>query len=185
MIMKKTFYTAVLATVLCTSSVFAADREFDADKMLSELEQQLALSSDKLSSLKPAIDAKSAELKKSINATVEQGFMEFGALTQQLDAASKEAETRLEAALSSDEVKQVKEYLSGIDRDAIASIRDQLVAELEKFLKLTENQVAKLKPMLEDAFNQLGAMLDNLAQEGTRSLEKFQMETAFLAKTLG
>lgn len=174
--MKKTFCTAVLATVLCTSSVFAADPEFDADKMLLELEQQLELSSDKLAKLRPAIDAKSAELKKSINATVEQGFMELDALTQQLDAASKEAETKLKEALSSDEVQQVKEYLSKIDGDAIATIRDQLVAELEKFLKLTEDQIAKLRPVLEDAFNQLGEMLDRLAQEGTRSLERFKME---------
>ena len=174
--MKTTLYTAVLATVLCTTSAYAADQEFDAEKMLSALEQQLQLSGDKLSKLRPAIDAKSAEIKKSIDATVEQGFMELGALTQQLDAASKEAETKLTEVLSSDEVQQVKEYLSKIDGDAIATVRDQLVAELEKFLKLTEDQVAKLKPILEDAFNQLGEMLDRLAQEGTRSLEKFKME---------
>ena len=174
--MMKTIYSAAFAAVLCTSTAFAAEQEFDAEKMLSDLEQQLQLSGDKLSKLRPAIDAKSAELKKSINATVEQGFMELGALTQQLDAASKEAETKLKEALSSDEVQQVREYLSKIDGDAIATIRDQLVAELEKFLKLTEDQVAKLKPVLEDAFNQLGEMLDGLAQEGTRSLEKFKME---------
>jgi len=174
--MMKTIYSAAFAAVLCTSTAFAAEQEFDAEKMLSDLEQQLQLSGDKLSKLKPAIDAKSAELKKSINSTVEQGFMELGALTQQLDAASKEAETKLKEALSSDEVQQVREYLSKIDGDAIATIRDQLVAELEKFLKLTEDQVAKLKPVLEDAFNQLGEMLDGLAQEGTRSLEKFKME---------
>lgn len=176
MIMTKTFYRAALATVLCTTSVFAAEREFDAEKMLTELEQQLELSSDKLSKLKPAIDAKSAELKQSIDASVEQGFMELGALTQQLDAASKEAQSRLKEALSSDEMKQLKAYLSKIDRDAVASIREQLVAELEKLLKLSESQIAKLKPVLEDAFNQLGEMLDRLAQEGARSLEKFKME---------
>jgi DNA-binding protein Fis len=176
MIMKKTLYTAALAMVLCVSPAFAADQEFDAEKMLSELEQKLELSGDALAKLKPAIDAKSAELKTSINQSLEQGFMELGALSQQLDAASMEAQTKLKEALSSDEMKQLKEYLSKIDGDAIASIRDQLVVEVEKFLKLTEGQVAKLKPVLEDAFNQLGEMLDRLAQQGTRSLETFKKE---------
>ena len=162
--------------VLCVSPAFAADQEFDAEKMLSELEQKLELSGDALAKLKPAIDAKSAELKTSINQSLEQGFMELGALSQQLDAASMEAQTKLKEALSSDEMKQLKEYLSKIDSDAIASIRDQLVVEVEKFLKLTEGQVAKLKPVLEDAFNQLGEMLDRLAQQGTRSLETFKKE---------
>ena len=174
--MKKMLHAAALAMVLCAGPAFAADQEFDAEKMLSELEQQLELSSDALAKLKPAIAAKSAELKTSINQSLEQGFMELSALSQQLDAASIEAQTKLQEALSSDDMKQLKEYLSKIDGDAVTSIRDQLVAELEKFLKLTEGQVAKLKPVLEDAFNQLGEMLDRLAQQGTLSLETFKKE---------
>jgi len=174
--MKKMLHAAALAMVLCTGPAFAADQEFDAEKMLSELEQQLELSSDALAKLKPAIAAKSAELKTSINQSLEQGFMELSALSQQLDAASIEAQTKLQEALSSDDMKQLKEYLSKIDGDAVTSIRDQLVAELEKFLQLTEGQVAKLKPVLEDAFNQLGEMLDRLAQQGTLSLETFKKE---------
>ena len=45
----KIFYTAILAQALLSSPVFAAEGEFDADQMLLELEQQLQLSSDKLS----------------------------------------------------------------------------------------------------------------------------------------
>ena len=92
----KICYTAILAQALLSSPVFSAEGEFDADQMLSELEQQLQLSSDKLSKLKPALDAKSAELKKSINASVEKGFMELEALSGQLDTATREAEAQTE-----------------------------------------------------------------------------------------
>ena len=95
----KICYTAILAQVLLSSPViFRGVEEFDADKMLSELEQQLQLSSDKLSKLKPALDAKSAELKKSISASVENGFMELDALSGQLDTATREAEAKLKDA---------------------------------------------------------------------------------------
>ncbi len=172
----KICYTAILAQALLSSPVFAVEEEFDADKMLSELEQQLQLSSDKLSKLKPALDAKSAELKKSINASVEKGFMEFDALSGQLDTATREAEAQLKDALSGEEMQKLKDYLGKIDRDAIASIQQGLVEELEKFLKLTEDQIAKLKPVLEDAFKQLSEMLERLAREGNKTLDQFKQE---------
>ena len=172
----KICYTAILAQALLSSPVFAVEEEFDADKMLSELEQQLQLSSDKLSKLKPALDAKSAELKKSINASVEKGFMEFDALSGQLDTATSEAEAQLKDALSGEEMQKLKDYLGKIDRDAIASIQQGLVEELEKFLKLTEDQIAKLKPVLEDAFKQLSEMLERLAREGNKTLDQFKQE---------
>ena len=172
----KICYTAMLAQALLSSPVFAAEEEFDADKMLSELEQQLQLSSDKLSKLKPALDAKSAELKKSINASVEKGFVELDALSGQLDTATREAEAKLKDALSGEEMQKLKDYLGKIDRDAIASIQQSLVEELEKFLKLTEDQIAKLQPVLEDAFKQLSEMLERLAREGNKTLDQFKEE---------
>lgn len=169
-------YAAILAQALLSSPVFSAEDEFDADKMLAELEQQLQLSGDKLSKLKPALDAKSVELKKSINASVEKGFMEFDALSTQLDTATREAEAQLKDALSSEEMQKLKDYLGSIDRDAIASIQQSLVEELEKLLKLTEEQIAKLKPVLENAFKQLSDLLERLAREGNKTLDQFKRE---------
>ena len=172
----KICYTAILAQVLLSSPVFAAEDEFDADQMLLELEQQLQLSGDKLSKLKPALDAKSAELKNSINASVEKGFMELEALSGQLDSATREAEAKLKEALSGEEMQKLKDYLGKIDRDAIASIQQSLVEELEKILRLTEDQIVKLKPVLEDAFRQLSEMLERLAHEGNKTLDQFREE---------
>ena len=163
-----------MVVLLFTSPVYAEREQFDADKMLSDLETQLNLSGEKLDKLKPALDAKSEELKKSIHESVDEGFMQLENLSTQLDAASKEAEAKLKEALSSEEMQQLKEYLNKIDAEAIKQIRDELVAQLTEFLKLTEEQIAKVKPILEDAFNQLAEILDQLVLEGSKSLEKFK-----------
>ena len=63
--------SAALAMMLVAAPAYAAKGEFDADKMLSELEKQIDLSGDAMSKMKPALDAKSAELKKSINNKLE------------------------------------------------------------------------------------------------------------------
>ena len=126
--------------------------------------------------MKTALDVKSEELKKRIHESVDQGFMQLGELSTQLDAASKEAEKQLREALSSEEMQQLKDYLNKIDGDAIKQIRDELVAQLTQFLKLTEDQIAKVKPILEDGFNQLSEMLTRLQQEGGKSLDEFKRQ---------
>ena len=172
----RTFFATTMVALLFTSPVYADQEQFDADKMLSDLETQLNLSGEKLDKLKPALDAKSEELKKSIHKSVDEGFMQLENLTTQLDAASKEAEAQLKEALSSEEMQQLKDYLNKIDGEAIKQIRDELVAQLSEFLKLTEEQIAKVKPILEDSFNQLGELLDQLVREGGKSLEKFKSQ---------
>jgi len=174
----------VAALCLLASSAYAETDEFDADKMLSELESQLKLSGDKLSQLKPAIDAKSAELNKSINESVDRGFVELDKLSDQLDVASKEAQEKLQEALSSEEMQQLRDYLKKWDRDAIDKIKQDLAAQLTALLELTEDQISKLKPILEDGFNQLGEMLDRLAREGNKSLEKFKQQYEQLSEDL-
>lgn len=174
----------VMLGFLYGTSAFAGEEEFDADKMLADLESQLKLSGDKLSELKPALDAKSAELKKSINESVDKGFVQLEALSGQLDAASKEAEKKLNEALNSEEMQQFKEYLNNIDGQAIEEIQQQLVAKLTEFLKLTEAQIQQLKPALEEAFERLGKMLDELAREGHKSIEEFKSRYDQLSKEL-
>ena len=170
----RTLCATMMVALLLMSPVHADREKFDTDKMLADLEAELKLSGEKLDKLKPALDAKSEELKKSINEAVDEGFMQLESLTTELDAASKEAEAKLQEALSSEEMQQLKDYLNKIDAEAIKQITDELVAKLSEFLKLTEAQIAKVKPILEDGFNRLAEMLDHLAREGGKSLEKFK-----------
>lgn len=177
-------YSIFLACCFATSTALAAKGDFDIEEMMSELEAEMNVSSEKLAEMRPAMEAKSEQLKKSIGTTVNEGFMELERLSDQLDAASKEAEAKLNEALNSEEMEQLKNYLNNVDGEAIEAIRESLVEELTKFLKLTEDQIKKLTPILEDGFNQLGEMLDRLAREGNKSLEEFKKQYDQLNKEL-
>ena len=54
----RSIHLGVLVAFLSVMTVYAGEEDFDADKMLSELGTQLKLSGDKLSKLKPDLDAK-------------------------------------------------------------------------------------------------------------------------------
>ena len=168
------FSVASVTLFWLTLSSNTIAKEFDTDKLMSDIESQLKFSSDKLTKLKPAIDAKSKELEKSINESVNKGFVELQALTGQLDVASKEAEEKLKQALNGDEMEKLKTYLKSIDQEAISQIKDSLVDELSKLLLLTQDQIGKLRPILIDSFDKLGAMLDRLASQGKEGLEAFK-----------
>lgn len=159
-----------------SANCLASDEKFDSEKMLTDLEKQLQLSQEELVKLKPAIDEKSAELKKAIHESVDKGFVQLEEATRKLDAVSKDAEKRVQDFLSSEEMEQLKAYLNRIDEDAIQESKEQIIAELTTLLALTEQQVAKLKPVFEDAMQQLIEMVDKLAKEGRASLKEFKRE---------
>lgn len=178
------FFIVFIVWSVSASVVLAADEEFDSEEILSNLESQLELSREKLSRLKPVIDAKSAELKKSIHETVDKGFMQLEELNSKLDAASRDAEKKVSEFLNSEEIEKLKDYLSKIDEDAIREMKEKLDAELSAVLELTEEQAAKLKPIFEDSLTQLSEMLDRLAKEGSKSWEEFRLQYENLSKEL-
>lgn len=172
-----------MALIMATP-VYADIEEFDSEKLIAELETQIDLSAEKLEKLKPVMEAKSQELKKSISESVETGFMQLNELSGKLDTASREAEEKLDEALNSEEVQKLRDYLRNIDRNAINEIRDELVKALAEFLRLTEDQLSKLGPVLEDGFNELSEMLDRLAREGKSNLDEFQKQFGGLNQEL-
>ncbi len=170
------FFKVAITVSLLVSSASAADKEFDSEQILSDLESKLKLSSEKLSRLKPAIDEKSAELNKSMHESVEKGFAHLHELSEKLDSVSKDAEKKAEEILNSEEMEKLKDYLGKIDEEAIKEMKDRVVADLSAILELTEAQVAKLKPILEDSYTQLNEIFTDLAKEGDKSWEGFKQQ---------
>jgi hypothetical protein len=178
------FFIGLIFTTIQLSSTFAADKEFDSEQILSDLEKQLELSSEQLSSLKPAIDAKGVELKKSIHESVDKGFIQLDKLSQKLENISRDVEKKAGEILNSEEMNKLKNYLSKIDKKAVSEMKDKAVADLSDVLELTEEQLVKLKPVIEDGFTQMEKMFDDLAKEGNKSWEGFKEQYEELREEL-
>jgi len=172
----KNILIILFCTVFIAIPAFASEEKkgFDSEKMIQELEKKLELSREQWEKLKPVLDEKSRELKQSMHETVDKGYMELEELSKKLETMSEDAETKVKEMLSSEEVQKFREYLSKIDEEAIKEAKDKMVAELTALLELTEEQAAKLKPVLEDGLVQLTALFNELAQEGSRSWEEFR-----------
>jgi len=180
----KLFFNIFIFITFSFSTAFATENEFDSEQILSDLESQLKLSSEQKASLKPTIDAKSAELKKSLHESIDKGFVQLDKLSETLESVSRDAEKKAEEFLNSEEMNQLKDYLRKIDKKAINEMKDKAVANLSAVLELTEEQMVKLKPVLEDSFAQLGNIFNDLAKEGSRSWEGFKKQYEELSEEL-
>ena len=178
--------TVLFAWLIPVSVVLGndTDKKFDSRKMMSELESQLKITDEELSRLEPTIDEKSSELKKSIHETVNKGFIHLDELKEQLNNVSRKAAEKVGEFLQSEEMEKVKNYLRKIDEQAIKEAKDRLEEELTNVLELTEEQMAELKPLLDESLIHLSALLNQLAKEGRNGWEEFKHQYELLVKEL-
>ncbi len=167
--MKRTLRAMMIASVilLIGGAGFAAENEtFNTEKMISDLNDKIELSKEQWEKLKPVLGEKSEELKKSINEHVDKGYIQMEEMSRKLKGVSEDTEKKLETFLNSEEMQKLKNYLNELDEEAIKEAKDRLVAEFSEILVLTEEQVDKLKPVLEDSMSQMSEMIQEQAGHG-------------------
>jgi hypothetical protein len=183
----------IILTVMMITSLFllisnvglAAENEtFNTEKMISDLNDKIELSKEQWEKLKPVLDEKSDELKKSINEYVDKGYIQVEEMSGKLEEVSKDTEKKLEAFLNSEEMQKLKNYLNELDEDAIKEAKDRLVAELSEILALTEEQFSKLRPVMEDSMSQMSEMIEDLADKGGSGWEEFKKQYKTLTDDL-
>ena len=162
----------------------ASEEQFDTDEIMSKLEKEVELSSEKLKQLKPQIDEKSAEVKKSIQESVDKGFLQMDELSEKLDAASKATEEKVKQFLNSEEYTKFKEFMTSIDKQAIEDAKTKLTGELADVLQLTEDQAQKIKPILEESIDDLNKLISKLKAEGLSTWNEFKSQYEELSANL-
>lgn len=185
--MKKLLRAVMITSVFLlvnTSSFAAEDEAFSTEKMISDLNDKIELSREQWEKLKPVLGEKSDELKKSINEYVDKGYIEMEEMSRKLKGVSEDTEKKLEAFLNSEEMQKLKSYLNELDEEAIREAKDRLVAEVSEILVLTEDQLDKLKPVLEDSMSRMSEMIQELADRGSSGWEEFKKQYKTLTDEL-
>jgi len=176
---QKLLIAAGLAAIMLPLA-YAQNEQFNTDKMLEDLERQLRLKQEEYEKLKPeleqALQAKSKVLKQSINEAVDKGFVELESLSKDLDAATEEAKVKLEQALNSEQMQELKAFLNRLDKDAIEAAYQRLVDELTELLALTQDQHEKIGPVIKQALEKQAELLAQFAQDTGKKFEQFRKE---------
>ncbi|MCP4009674.1 MAG: hypothetical protein GY726_09180 [Proteobacteria bacterium] len=169
-----------LLSVLMLMPLTSKSDELDVEQLMKELENQLQISREKYETLKPelesALEAKSKELSSSLDSALDQGLAGLEKMGEQYDAASKASSEKLNEIMESDEVEKYRDFLSGLDEEAIRRGRDQLVVKFIEVLQLSADQVEAIKPLLGEKLEHLGAILNRYLDENKSDFEQFRAE---------
>ncbi len=169
-----------LLSVLMLMPLTSMSDELDVEQLMKDLEKQLQIGREKYETLKPelesALEAKSKELSSSLDSALDQGLAGLEKMGEQYDAASKASSEKLNDLMESDEVEKYREFLSGLDEDAIRRGRDQLVVKFIEVLQLSADQVEAIKPLLGEKLEHLGAILNRYLDENKSDFEQFRAE---------
>ena len=74
--------------------------------------------------------------------------------------------------------------LSELDEDAIKEAKERLITELSEFLALSEEQLSKLKPVLEESMTEMTEMIEALAKKGSDGWDEFKKQYQSLTDEL-
>ena len=170
--------------LFAVASQGAESEEFNSEKIISEMERQMDLTREKWEQLKPVIEEKSKEMSEGLKESVDKGYAELEKLTKKFDSMSRDAEQKVKDILSSEDAMKLREELAKVDREAIDKAKEKMIADLNELLALTEEQAQKLKPVLEDSFDQLADKIQELAKEGSRDWNEFKQDFEKLTKDL-
>jgi hypothetical protein len=182
----KILVVAAVAVFLLPLWAHGEEAKFDSEKLFSELEKQLRLSKEELDRLKPelekALESKSKELKKTIDRMVEEGYVELESAQKDLEKASEEAKDKLDEALNSEQVTELKAFLEKLDEEALEEARREIIADLERFLELTGEQVRELEPVIREQLEKLSDLLSRFMKDSGRALEEFRRDYEDLSR---
>ena len=177
--MTRSLYPLLLSVSLMLP-VAAYCEQSDVDTMLQEMEKQLQISKDRFEAMRPelrsALESKSEALSKDFDAALAQGLIELEKMGNSYSEATSEAAARLDELMRSEEMDELRSYLSQLDEEAIRKARDQMVQQFIDVLQLTGEQIAAMKPILEDKLENLGRILERYKDAGKSGLEQFRKE---------
>ena len=150
--------------------------EFDAEKVLSFLDQRLNLSSEQRVEMRVVAEKISEGLNNAIGMWVTQGFVDIDSLSRDIEPFADQARDILQDVLDTDQRQEFENFLANLDEEAIDAIRTELVGRLAEALGLNDEQIVQLRPILRQHLEQLGQLLSRIASDPDRSIEGFKAD---------
>jgi len=153
---------------------------FEAEKLLVYLEQRLSLTAEQLAEMRPVAVTIADSLNNTLETWAVEGFVDFESLSRDLAPLAAEARSALKQVLDSDQWEAFDAFLASLNEEALEAIRNSLVERLAATLELREDQTEKLKPVLRQHVEKLGALLSGVVSGSGTSFEAFAAEYAEL-----
>ncbi len=171
--MNKRVITSIAILGLLFSTVAAQEERWLTDA-LQTAKVRLGLSERQAKDLRPVIQKRVTTLRKLNNPSGTDAFWE------ELRQSRRDFETGLKKHLTADQLKQVPELQAELENEALARLSQQQADLISQRLKLTSDQAARVRPVLDHDFNQKGELLRRYRSDQPTHRESFNKALAFI-----
>jgi hypothetical protein len=153
--------------------VHPAFEQLNTERIMAALEQKLTLSREQWNRVRAAIEQQSQKLRKAIDEARAQGFLELEFLPRRFAAAAEQSQVQLNEFLTREQVEKITNFLEELHQATIAQIRNALIENLARILRLSRDQIERLRPIFSNEIQKRSRLLSNLATAPDMSFEDF------------
>ena len=163
-----------LIVVLSVSAAFAERKDFSSEKLRAALNSKLQDAEQELSQAGDILEKRSQEFLDLIDKEVDEGFVKLDVFRKDLDRKVEGLKQDLGTVLDEEKLAELKDFFEHLDENVIASIQDELIAQLEVRLGVTSEQLKQLTPILREEFQKRSALLEKYLGQGLGQFEAYQ-----------
>lgn len=145
---------------------------------------RMNLTPGQVEKVRPAVERFSEGLAATVDAWVEQRYIDRDRLSENLEPLLEKIGEQLEAVLDGEQVQELQRLLRGIKEDAFEVVRFAVIEIMSERLGVTPEQAAQLRPILRENMVALSARLRELTTRADRSFEDFKAAYDTLGKEL-
>lgn len=157
---------------------------FEGDRVLSFLDRRLGLTSAQRAEVKIVADEISQDLNAVMEAWIEEGFIDFSLLSEDMKPVADRTKSRLRDILDADQMQELQALLHGLDEEAVDAVRTVLAGRLADILMLDDAQKTQLRPILRQYLEEVGELLSDVAGNPDRSIEQFKSDYNTLQRVI-
>ena len=164
----------ILSVVLSASAAFAEREDYNSEKLRAALKDKLQDAEQDLDQARDTLDKRSQEFLDLIDKEVDEGFVKLDVFRKDLDRKVEGLKQDLGTVLDEEKLAELKDFFEHLDENVIASIQDELIAQLEVRLGVTSEQLKQLTPILREEFQKRSALLEKYLGQGLGQFEAYQ-----------
>jgi cyanate lyase len=167
---------------LTAFSAIAQDTEFQTGQLVTELKEQLNLTEDQITELRPLMKEHSQKLRDLVEEYRGKGIVGLRSLKEDMQQLRDETKTLLDPILHEEQKETLKTFYDDLREKVHEKVRDRIISGLTTRVNMTAEQAQQVLPILKDHFANQRALVEKYQEQGRKAFRDFRNEHQQLQK---
>jgi hypothetical protein len=151
-------------------------KEFQPAQLAADLKARLQLTEDQVAQIRPLLKEQMDTLRTVIEDYKEQGMAGPQALKAEMQKFRDDLKAKIVPLLTDDQQQKLQAYFEELREKANKTIQDRFMEKLAERLKLTEEQIKQIAPIMKENAEKRRELVEKFQEQGREALKAFREE---------